>query len=119
MYPRNLRYPNSPSFLICIGVTAAAQDTCGDKNQFITIESKEDGGVVTFGDNGQGKIIDIGKIQINSTIFIDNVLHVNRLKHNLISINQLCDKGYTVSFGTIMCVITNPIDNSIIFIRNR
>ena len=25
---------------------------CGDKNQFITIEPKEDGRVVTFGDNG-------------------------------------------------------------------
>ena len=31
----------------------------------------------------------------------------------------MCDKGYIVSFGTIMCVITNLIDNSIIFIRNR
>ena len=40
-------------------------------------------------------------------------------QHNLISISQLCDKGYIVSFGTTMCVITNPIDNSIIFIRNR
>ena len=91
---------------------------CGDKNQFITIEPKKDGGVVTFGDNGQGKIISIGKIQINSIIFIDNALHVNGLKHNLISISQLCDKRYTVSFGTTMCVITNPIDNSIIFIGN-
>ena len=34
---------------------------CGDKNQFITIEPKEDGGIVTFRDNGQGKIISIGK----------------------------------------------------------
>ena len=92
---------------------------CGDKNQFITIIPKEDGGVVTFENNGQDKIIGIGKVQINSTTFIDNVLHVKGLKHNLISISQLCDKGYTVSFSTIMCVITNPIDNSIIFIRNR
>ena len=65
---------------------------CGDKNQFITIEPKEDGGVVTFGDNGQGKIVGIGKIQINSTTFIDNVLYVEGLKHNLISISQLYDK---------------------------
>ena len=92
---------------------------CGDKSQFIIIKPKEDGRVVTFGDNGHGKIIGIGKIQINSTTFIDNVLYVNGLKHNLISISQLCDKGYTVSFDTIICVITNPIDNSIIFIENR
>ena len=92
---------------------------CGDKNQFITIEPKEDGGVVTFGDNGQGKIVDISKIQINSTTFIDNVLYVKGLKHNLISISQLCDKRYTISFDTTMCVITNPTDNNIIFIENR
>ena len=92
---------------------------CSDKNQFITIEPKEDGGVVTFEDNGQGKIVGIGKIQINSTTFIDNVLYVKGLKHNLISISQLCVKGYTVSFGTIMCVITNPMDDSFIFIGNR
>ena len=92
---------------------------CGDKNQFITIMPKEDDGVVTFRDNSQGKIVGIGKIQINSTTFIDNVLHVKGLKHNLISISQLYDKGYTVSFGTTMCVITNTIDNSIIFIGNR
>ena len=91
----------------------------GDKNQFIIIKPNEDGGVVTFGDNGQGKIIDISKIQINSTTFIDNVLHVKGLKHNLISISQLCDKGYTISFSTTMCVMTNPIDNSTIFIENR
>ena len=60
---------------------------CGDKNQFITIEPKEDDGVVTFGDNGQGKIVGISKIQINPTTFIDNVLYVKRLKHNLISIS--------------------------------
>ena len=77
---------------------------------------KEDGGVVTFGDNGQGKIIGIGKVQINSTTFIDNVLHVKGIKHNVNSISQLCDKVYTVFFSTTMCVITNPIDNSNIFI---
>ena len=92
---------------------------CSHKNQFITTEPKEDGGIVTFGDNGQDKIVVIGKIQINSTTFIDNILYVKVLKHNLISISQLCDKGYTVSFSTTMCVITNPIDNSIIFIENR
>ena len=88
---------------------------CGDKSQFITIIPKEDGGSVTFGDNGQGKIVGIGKIQINSITFIDNVLYVKGLKHNLICISQLCDKGYTVSFGTTMCVITNPIENCIIY----
>ena len=67
--------------------SGCSRHMCGDKNQFITIEPKEDGGIVTFGDNGQGKIVDIDKIQINSTTFIDNVHYVKGLKHNLISIS--------------------------------
>ena len=64
-----------------------------DKEKFITIEPKDKCGVITFGDNGQGKIIGIGKIQITPSTFIDSVLLVKGLKYNLISISQLCDKG--------------------------
>ena len=57
-----------------------------DKDQFITLEMKE-GGMVTFGDNGKGRIIGIGKIKITPFTFIENVLLVNKLKHNLLSIS--------------------------------
>ena len=91
----------------------------GDKRQFITLGAKDEGGTVTFGDNSQGKIIRIGKVQILPSTFIDNVLLVKGLKHNLISISQLCDLGLKVCFETNMCIITNPIDNGIVFMGNR
>ena len=47
------------------------------------------------------------------------MLYVRGLKHNLISNSQLCDKGYKVSFESLLCIITNPIDDSIIFIGHR
>ena len=75
--------------------------------------------MITFGDNGQAKIIGIGKIQITPSTFINSILLVKLLKHNLISISQLCDKGLKVSFETSICIITNPKDDSIIFISNR
>ena len=75
--------------------------------------------MIIFGDNGKGKIIGIGKIQITPSTFIDSVLLVKRLKNNLISISQLCDKGLKVSFETSIYIITNPKDDSIIFIGNR
>ena len=90
----------------------------GDKDQFITLEIKE-GGVVTFGDNGKRHIIGLGKIQITPSTFIENVLYVKGLRHNLISISQLCDIGYKVSFESHLCMVTNLIDNSIVFIGNR
>ena len=34
----------------------------GDKEDFVILELKE-GGMITFGDNGKGHIIEIGKIQ--------------------------------------------------------
>lgn len=49
---------------------------------------KVDGGNVTYIDNGKGKIIgedDTG----NSSLHIDNVLYVEGLKHNLLSVNYV------------------------------
>ena len=31
----------------------------------------------------------------------------------------MCDIGYKVSFESLACIVTNPIDNCIVFIRNR
>ena len=36
----------------------------GDKEQFITLEPKDEGGVVTFRDNSQGKIIRIVRFKL-------------------------------------------------------
>ena len=88
-----------------------------DKEQFVTLETK--GGIVTFRENDKGHIIRFGKIQITPSIFFENVLDVKGLKHNLISISQLCDKCYKVSFESLVCIITNPIDDSIVFISHR
>ena len=52
----------------------------GDKDQFITLETKE--GVMTFGDNGKSHIVGIDKIQITPLTFLENVLYVRGLKHN-------------------------------------
>ncbi|MDM1786909.1 hypothetical protein HX128_20980, partial [Acinetobacter bereziniae] len=78
----------------------------GDEKQFFTLERKE-GGIVTFGDNSKGKIIGIGKIQITPSTFIDSVLFVDNLKHNLLSISQLCDKDFNISFESSLCKVTS------------
>ena len=89
----------------------------GDKNQFFILESK--GGLVTFGDNSKGKIIGIGKVKVTPSIFIENALLVGNLKHNLLSISQLCDKGFKVVFESSMCSVTNSFNTSIRFIGHR
>ena len=58
----------------------------------------KDGGLVNFGDNSKGYVIGIGKVGNSETPIITNVLIVKNLKHNLLSISHLCDKGYKIKF---------------------
>ena len=65
----------------------------GDESKFAFLTRRK-GGYVTFGDNGKGRFIGHGSIGNNSSSLIENVLLVDGLKHNLLSISQLCDKGF-------------------------
>ena len=89
-----------------------------DKMQFIILESKE-GRVVIFSDNGKGYIIGIGNICITLSTYIENILLIDGLKLNLLSISQLYDKKFEVNFESLIYIVTSPIDNGIILIRHR
>ena len=78
----------------------------GDVKQFSSLAAI-DGGNVTFGDNGKGKIVGIGKIHITPNAYVDNVLFVDGLKHNLFSISQFCDKGFKVIFESSLCMVSS------------
>ena len=64
----------------------------GQESHFKSLKI-EDGGEVAFGGNEKWKIIGIGDIGNTSSNSIENVLLVRGLKHNLLNISQLCDKG--------------------------
>lgn len=57
-----------------------------DKSQFISLKA-QDGRVVMFRVNDKSKIIGLCNIRIIPTIYIENVLLVNGLIHNLLSIS--------------------------------
>lgn len=56
-------------------------------------------------DINQGKILGESIIENPSTIIVDNVLLVKGLKHNLLSIINLYDKGFSITFGTVSYMI--------------
>jgi len=62
-----------------------------DKKKFVNLKRKEQG-FVTYGDNNKGKILGTSDISGVDTLEIKDVLLVEGLKHNLLSISQLCDK---------------------------
>ncbi|KAI3772163.1 hypothetical protein L6452_03343 [Arctium lappa] len=60
------------------------------------------GGAVTFGDNVQGQIKGYGELS-RGNVLVSKVAYVDGLKHNLISISQLCDHGFDVKFQRKYC----------------
>jgi len=70
----------------------------GERSMFLDLNSVE-GGIVVVGSSGKGKITNIGKIGIPSLASTDNVLYVEGLKYNLLSISKFCDSDYIVSFN--------------------
>ena len=59
----------------------------GNKAMFATLQPK-DGRYVTFGNNSKGKILGVGSIGKNYSPIIENILLVEGLKHNLLSITN-------------------------------
>ena len=90
----------------------------GDKSMFASLKPK-DGGFVTFDDNRKGKIIDIGNVGKEPSLIIKNILLVDGLKYNLLSISQLCDKENKIIFDKENCTIENTKYNKILFIGQR
>ena len=70
----------------------------GDPNKFITL--KDNKGKVTFGDNLSSKIIGKGTTVVNNKIKVENVLLVENIKCNLLSLSQACDQGHICIFDS-------------------
>lgn len=90
----------------------------GRKEDFKHLKPKKEG-EVTFGDNLKGKIQGIETFGQDSASHIDNVLFVKRLKYNLLSVNQLCDKKFRVTFECLYYYVIDTRTNKIPFIGKR
>ncbi|KAL6319784.1 hypothetical protein AAG906_036843 [Vitis piasezkii] len=90
----------------------------GDESKFVFL-TKRKGGYITFGDNAKGRIISQGNIGNGTSSLIESVLLVDGLKHNLLSISQLCDKGFKVIFEASHCIIKNIQNEKTIFMGHR
>ncbi|GAV64333.1 hypothetical protein CFOL_v3_07851 [Cephalotus follicularis] len=90
----------------------------GDKSLFFDLK-EVDGGKVTFGDNNKAKICGIGSIGNKFSTLIEIVSYVVGLKHNLLSVSQLCDKGYKINFESSCCHIIDISTNVVKFIGHR
>jgi hypothetical protein len=70
---------------------------------------------IVFGDNSKGDILGLGKIAISNDNSILNVLLVDSLGYNLLSVSQLCEKGYNCLFMDKGVEVSERLDSSIVF----
>ena len=90
----------------------------GDKSKLTNLVMWKSG-FVTYGDNNKGRIIGEGNIGNSHKTQIRNVLLVEGLKHNLLSISLLSDKGLKITFDNNCCLICNAKNGEIIHVGKR
>ena len=90
----------------------------GNRSWFRNLRPK-DGGVVKFANGIKSKIIGIGNIGKNNSDLITDIMLVERLTHNLLSISQFCDQGYKVVFEPSRCIIKDSTSDKTILTAKR
>ena len=85
----------------------------GDRSFFKIFETKK-GGNVTFGDGSKSQIKGKGIISLPRLPDIANVLYVEGLRVNLLSISQICDEDFMVLFSKGKCLVMNEFGKKLI-----
>ena len=106
--------------------TFKAMDTClwyldngclrhmtGDRSLFKVFESKKCVDV-TFGDGSKSQIKGKGIISLPGLPNIANVLYVEGLRVNLLSISQICDQDFMILFSKGKCLVMNESGKKLI-----
>ena len=93
------------------------QHMTGDARMFNSINTNDNDGYdsIIFGDNGKGKVKGLVKITISNDMSISNVLLVESLNFNLLSVAQLCDLGFKCIFGVDDVEIISVDGSNLIF----
>jgi hypothetical protein len=83
-----------------------------DKDRFLTLKKERDGSF-SFGNDNSTKIIGRGTVKLGSKDFTgENVLLIEDMKHNLLSVSQMCDQGHKLVFESHKCEIRKEVHTS-------
>ena len=85
----------------------------GDPTKFLSLERKQKGKFI-FGYNISSKIIEKGTMVIRDKMKFENVLLVENLKPNLLSVSQTCDQGHICVFDSKKCEIKRKDSGKIV-----
>jgi hypothetical protein len=71
------------------------------RSKELTEEIKQDlsNNIFLSGDSSRSKVLGLGNVVVSNDTFIDNIMLVESLSYNLISIRQLALHGFRTYFG--------------------
>jgi hypothetical protein len=95
--------------------SGCSQHMIGNDSMFISLGDPGDHDHVTYGDNTIGRVVGLGRIAITKDFSISNVLYVESLSFNLLSVAQLCDFGLMCTFNKYGVIVFHEKDKSLVF----
>jgi hypothetical protein len=85
--------------------SVCSKHVIGDKDRFVTLKKEKDGSI-SFGKDNSSKIIGKNAIKLGrKDTMVENVLLVENMKHNLLSVIQMYDQGHILLFNSKKCEI--------------
>jgi hypothetical protein len=87
----------------------------GEKDMFHSLQLTQEAQEIVFGDSGKSKVISIGKIHISDQQSLSNVMLVDSLIYNLMSVSQHCGMGYNCLFSDVDVKILRREDSLVAF----
>ena len=85
-----------------------------DRNKFVSLKEKKDR-TMSFGNDGSSNVIGSGTIILGSKdALAKNVLLVENMNHNLLSVGKMCDQGHTILFNSTKCEIRKGVYGEIV-----
>ncbi|XP_075106996.1 uncharacterized protein LOC107760425 [Nicotiana tabacum] len=95
-----------------------SKNMTGSTNDFLSLKALQ-GESVAFGNGKKGYILGVGRIGKSLSHSIENVYYVNGLKHSLLSVSQIYDKGNKVEFVSKICTVTNLVTGEVVLMAKR
>ncbi|WVZ93433.1 hypothetical protein U9M48_039411 [Paspalum notatum var. saurae] len=77
----------------------------GHRKWFSSLKPVSTKEYITFGDNGQGKVVGVGSVSLSAKLSLREVAFVRNLGFNLVSVSQLLDEGFEIRFKKGACCV--------------
>jgi hypothetical protein len=99
----------------CVLDSGCSQHMTGNNSMFTSLRDPGDHDHITYVDNTRGRVAGLGKIVIIKDLSISNVLNVESLSFNLLSVAQLCDFELMCTFDKYGVIVFLKKDKSLVF----